>query len=109
MQREELITRGRSLKENLTKTVNPQSNLVQPQTIIAGNPMNLMFVCSNDLIATYICECSDEDTDELGEGWLSRNPTFTSRIHQCHHIPTGVVCNLFMCCVVHLYYRIWEN
>jgi hypothetical protein len=92
----------KKLERESNKTVNPQSNQVQPHTIIVGNPTNLMFICSNHLIATYICERSDEDTDELGEGWLRRNPTFTSRIHQCHRIPTGVVWNLIMRCVVHI-------
>jgi hypothetical protein len=58
----------KKLERESNKIVNPQSNQVQPHTIIAGNPTNLMFICSNDLIATYICERSDEDTDELGEG-----------------------------------------
>jgi hypothetical protein len=81
----------KKLERESNKTMNPQSNQVQPQTIIVGNPMNLVFICSNDLIATYICERLDEDTDELGEDWLRRNPTFTSRIYQCHRIPTSVV------------------
>jgi hypothetical protein len=72
-------------RKKLEKESNNADNLsIEHPNVVPGNHMNLVFYVADDLMIISVVFVSslrdlDDEPGELGEGWLSRNTTFTSR------------------------------